>query len=775
MKPFCSTLTRQLAASLVVVIVTVLARSAEQSPPSDPGWPRVFKQDSATLTVYQPQLVEWTGYTNLSARCAIALQAAPDKGEVYGILELNADTIVDRDARTVTTANPRRQVRFPSVPDNQQADLVRLVDSLLPERQSMVISLDRLLAYMERSNVASREVSLNLDPPKIFYSAEPAILVIFLGPPQFKPVEKESKLLFAINTNWDVFFDSAAGLYYLLETDHWLEATDPVKGPWTIARSLPDALGKLPANPNWEDVRAHIPGKSVQRAPVVIVSTEPAEMIVTQGEPTFQPIPGTSLMQIANTDSTVFLHAKEGQFYFLVAGRWCRAKGLVGPWQAATLDLPADFRMIPDDSQSAFVKASVPGTRQAEDAVLLASVPKRAAVDRSSANLVVQYDGQPKFIPIQGTTVSYAINSPQAVFLVNNMYYCCDQGVWFAAPKPTGVWVLCSDVPAAIYTIPPTSPMYNVTYVIVVSATPTVVVYQYTAGYEGLYCDAASDLLMFGAGMMIGAAITADYYEWWPWYYSYHCYGCYFSYGCGAVYRGEWGGYYRYARYYGPYGGAGCGAIYNPSTGGYARGAYRYGPYGTASVREAYNPHTDTYFAHAEVKTPYGSSGRFYAERGGNEAWGGHQSGARGAVGWARGDDGQGVIRADTSRGQGFVAKDKEGDIYAGHDGNIYKKDESGWHPVEPLKKSLGQTPARTTTSRDRVGSARINTRVPAEANIGAVQKGLDRDAAARTWGNRQASQFSGVQRPGAGGGVQRPGAGGGVQRPGAGGGGRRR
>ena len=334
------------------------------------------------------------------------------------------------------------------------------------------------------------------------------------------------------------------------------------------------------------------------------------------------------------------------------------------------------------------------------------------------------------------------------------------------------------------------------------SSTPTTVVYQYTSGYEGQYHDAATGLLMFGAGMLIGAAIADnDCYGCGPWFYSYHCSSCFFSYGCGAVYHGEWGGYYRYGRYYGPYGGAGAGAIYNPSTGGYARGAYRYGPYGAAGAREAYNPHTDTYFAQAGVRTPYGSSGRFYAERGGNEVWGGHESGARGTVAWAQGDQGQGIIGANTARGQGFVAKDKEGDIYAGHDGNVYKKDENGWHQVEqPLTKSSTTTPAGTRPGGDRPGGGQAGTQYqpgsttrpgaggagtqyqpgtiaggtrpgaggagtqyqpgagprgdqagtrsqPSVTATGAVRQGLDRDAAARSWGNQRASQFSNAQR----------------------------
>ena len=55
---------------------------------------------------------------------------------------------------------------------------------------------------------------------------------------------------------------------------------------------------------------------------------------------------------------------------------------LEGPWLAATLDLPKDFAKIPRDHSQADVLASVPGTQEATDAVLLAQVPRRATVDR---------------------------------------------------------------------------------------------------------------------------------------------------------------------------------------------------------------------------------------------------------------------------------------------------------------------------------------------------------------------------------------------------------
>jgi len=96
------------------------------------------------------------------------------------------------------------------------------------------------------------------------------------------------------------------------------------------------------------------------------------------------------------------------------------------------------------------------------------------------------------------------------VFLVDGRYYWCEQGVWLYAATANGPWSFCTSVPAAIYTIPPTHPTYNVTYVVVQSSTPTTVVYSQTSGYSGQYV-AATGVLMFGMGVLVGAAIADDH------------------------------------------------------------------------------------------------------------------------------------------------------------------------------------------------------------------------------------------------------------------------
>ena len=673
----------KVSTTLIILILTlfVSGSSFATSPEPlsfDPGWPRVIEKNGNQLTIYQPQVDSWRDYKKLDFRFAFSVKTATAKEEKFGIAEAEAETETDHENRSVVLMTKNRELRFPNIPEKEADALRRIVDELQPYVKELTISLDRILPYLDPAQQSQQhEVELNLDPPKIFHSQKPAILVIFIGDPQLQSVIKEkNELMFAVNTNWDVFYETTEKQYYLLDGDSWMTTMDAVKGPWTPAANLPTGLSSLPEDDNWSDVRKHIPGLEAKNPPVVFVATEPAEMILTDGAPNYSPIPDTKLLRVTNSDSIVFLNSGDNKHYFLAAGRWFRSTNLEGPWKPASSDLPADFTQIPDDNPAAFVKASVPGTTEAKDAVLLASVPTNIEVDLANSTVVqVSYSGEPKFETITSTTVQYAINSPNAVFLVDGKYYCCDQGVWFTSSTATGPWTYSTNVPPAIYAIPSTHPLHNVTYVVVETTTPTTVVYTQTAGYSAEYV-ASTGVLMFGAGMIVGA-IIADHHD----YYYYPWYSAHYSYGCSARYSYAYGGYYRGAHVsYGPYGGAGATAAYNPRTGTYSRGAYAYGPAGNASVRQAYNPYTGTRAQSGQVKTAYGSAGRgaAYNPYSGTAVRGGYRSSDYGATAGVQTNRGSGAVAWDTNQGQGAVAKDRRGNVYAGKDGNVYRKSDSG-------------------------------------------------------------------------------------------------
>jgi hypothetical protein len=147
-------------------------------------------------------------------------------------------------------------------------------------------------------------------------------------------------------------------------------------------------------------------------------------------------------------------------------------------------ELPEAFAQIPPGSDIGGLRSSVAGTDEAEQAMLDAAIPQTAAIVRADATLNVDYDGSPKFEKIDGTSVAYAINTAAQVLRIDDRYYAVDDGVWFVAAAPTGPWTVADSVPAdEIATIPPSSPVYNVTHVHVYQSTPEVVYVGYTPGY----------------------------------------------------------------------------------------------------------------------------------------------------------------------------------------------------------------------------------------------------------------------------------------------------
>ena len=166
----------------------------------------------------------------------------------------------------------------------------------------------------------------------------------------------------------------------------------------------------------------------------------PAELIIFDGEPVYAKIAGTNLSFVKNSESDVFFDSGQNQFYFLTSGRWFRAKSLDGPWSYAGADLPPDFAKIPQDHPRSHVLASVPGSQEAEDAVLLAQVPTTAVVNRAEAEAKVKvtYVGEPEFKPIEKTSLQYATNTQDKVIKYGDVYYLCLQGVWFMSTTATG-------------------------------------------------------------------------------------------------------------------------------------------------------------------------------------------------------------------------------------------------------------------------------------------------------------------------------------------------
>src|SRR5436190_10512591 len=752
----------------------------------DPGWPRAKTSNGNRLIVYQPQVDNWKSFKELSWRMAVSLTPKGGK-EVVGVVEMKGNTEVDNVNKVVVITNPEiTSTYFPSLDQATKEKTEQLFKSFVPPTVS--ISLHRLIASVPVQQ-APPGVQLNNDPPKIFVGYRPSILLSVDGEPVLSEVPN-TNLKFVLNTQWPLFFDGNS-TYYLAVGQQWLTASS-LDAQWSPTKKLPPDMSKVAQDKQWIALKKVIPppAKSGGVTPAVFYSDKPAEVILFDGQTVYAQIPDTQLTYATNTDSVVFVFTPTQQFYYLTAGRWFSASDLQGPWTYATPDLPADFATIPLSSPASAILASVPGTEEAKDAVLLAQVPTTMTIKpaEAQAKVKVDYSGEPKFEPIKGTSIAYATNTRDKVIKLEGIYYLCLQGVWFMAPAPTGPWTTCMSVPQEIYTIPPSSPVYNVTYVTQTANSDGTVQSSYTAGYLGAF--------------VLGAATGAIIANGSGYYYPPYLYHPAYEYGGYYPYAATYGGAYYGAAHYnsatgaygwsqtasGPYGSATRGAAYNPYTGTAARGATVSTPYGSRSAAQAYNPYTGTYAQTRQGSSPSAQWGSSYVSNGNKSATTGHYSTANGTVAGVSGSQGGKAAASSTAWGNSAAAKTSNGNMYAGHDGNVYKNTGSGWQKYDngswnSVNKPQpnwqgaenGQQKASAQTSQARSSASSSYNRSSegsynrSGGGSSSEMQSMQHEAQNRQRGGQESQRFQDFQR---GGGDRFSGSGGGGGRFGGGGGG---
>ncbi len=717
----------------------------------DPGWPRQLTSQGARLVYYQPQVDEWKNFKELSFRMAFSL--TPKGGNAtLGVVTIHALTDVSLDDRNVFIHDLSvTDTSFPSVERSTAQAMDQLLRSLLPPTHTVTLSLDRLAACVPKKETTSA-VQVKNDPPTIFVSYGPAILLQLDGPPVRAGIPKTS-LEFVVNTNYPLFFDKGSSKYYFFTEKQWLAATR-LEDAWTLAKTLPKEMSTLPQDSQWASLKNAIPppASASSAVPKVFYATSPAEVILIKGQPVLAKIPRTQLTYVSNTGADLFVHTPTAAYYYLAAGRWFRATSLKGPWTFASADLPPDFAQIPPGSPAGRVLVSVPGTEEAKDAVLLAQIPTTIEVDpvKAAAQAKVEYSGAPEFKPIEGTTLSYATNTSDKVIKVGDVYYLCLQGIWFMSTAPDGPWSTASSIPKEIYTIPPSSPVYNVTYVTQTATPSGTVQSSYTAGYMGA----------FVVGVAVGAVICGGTgYHYPPYYYHppygypiYHPYPV--TYGW-AAYNPHTGNYARGVTAYGPYGSTSVGRAYNPYTGTYSQGARVSTPYGSAAAGRAYNPYTGTAAATRQGSSPYGQWGTSVVAGRNQAVVTQHSTTAQGTVARAQSTTGAKAVGASTAYGNVYAARSSSGDMYAGKDGNVYKNTGSGWQKYENGSWNTVNQPTPTATQQQQAQGARSSAQQPAprpaatasvqprtQSYSGAAGQGSHTQSLSQEMQNRQRGSF---------------------------------
>ncbi|HEV2211460.1 MAG TPA: autotransporter [Verrucomicrobiae bacterium] len=544
------------------------AETPEQS------WPVLLVNGGTNITVFQPKVDFWDGH-QLIARDAVAVQMPGQNEPTYGVVTLKALTLADKPSHTVALENLQvSEGDFPSARASTPAYL-QLLRSQLPARFPK-LSLDQVQASFAGRTVAPppSDQPLNNTPPNLIVSTKPAFLVSLDGPPVFRSVTN-TELQRAINARV-LLLKAPGGQLYLHFWDGYVTAPS-LEGPWSVASSAPPgaATAQTEAQTSFSPVdlidaqpdaqTGKTPSLASTPLPVIYTATSPTELITFNGPPNFVPIPNTQLLYAANTSGNVFKLLSNQQTYVLLSGRWFHGPSLTGPWQyVPATQLPSDFASIPDDSPKENVKASVPGTRQANEALIANSIPQDAKVARNTQMENPRIDGAPKLEPIAGTPLHYVVNSATPIIEVDpQSWYACQNGIWFVSTSVNGPWTAAGYVPEVINSIPPSSPLHYLTYVHVYGSSPDYVYDGYTPGYLGT--EVEDGAVVYGTGYDYAPWVGDDWYGypatwgfgwapcWTPW--DDWCFGFGFGWplwaNCGPPFP-CWGGFWGYG--YGRFG-----------------------------------------------------------------------------------------------------------------------------------------------------------------------------------------------------------------------------
>jgi len=509
MKFHCKLRGALLALALVglPVIAADPASFPTQAQPPVAPWPRAINLSSAAVLVYQPQVERWVD-SQIDFRAAMAIKPTGAKEETFGVVFATARTHVDRTTRTVVFDDLKiTRSDFPALSDHGVAYSQDLQKQFAAGIRS--ISLDRLKSSLAAAGSKPATVAVQNTPPQVIVTYSPTILVPIDGAPVLKAIPDSGGFQRVINTRALIVKSASEPQFFLHVYDGWLMALS-LDGPWSqpfIAPSGIDAVAQRIAATGIVDLldggpKANPKPSLAKGIPAIRTSQVPAELIAFKGQPEFVPIVGTKLKWGANTASDVLLDTAGSNYYALLAGRWFRAAALTGPWTFVASDaLPPDFAQIPATSLAGVVLPSVAGTAQAREAAIENSIPQTATVPlKGGPTFTAKFDGAPQFVAIAGTPLSYATNAAVPVIQATpGAYFAVTAGIWFTAALPTGPWTIATSVPAAIYGIPPTSPIFYATFVRIYSATPDVVFEGYTPGYLGAMV-APTGNVVFGSG-----------------------------------------------------------------------------------------------------------------------------------------------------------------------------------------------------------------------------------------------------------------------------------
>lgn len=614
------------------------------------NWPKsITGNNGEVIKIYQPQVESYSGNL-VKSRSAISVIPDGKTDPVFGAFWWDAN-VADNGNAVAIQSMQVTNIKFPDGVDDATSNGIKdKLESAVPQ-MNISISKDELESSLNNNQQQAKLTSsFNNSAPKVVYTTKPTMLVLIDGEPKMQSnstynVDAVVNSPFTIVKNND-------GRFYLYGGKNWYSAPSAT-GPYNYVSDIPENLQQIEnavknkentgnssgsdnnnSNNSSNNTNAGISNSNT--IPDIIVSTQPEELIQSDGEADFAPVENTNLLYVKNSSNDIFMDVNSQQYYVLLSGRWYKAPSLKSQWQYISADnLPADFAKIPSGSPKDNVLASVAGTDQANEAVMNAAIPQTARVDRKTATTNVTYDGDPQFENINGTRLQYAVNSSMTVLKLNGQYFAVDNGVWYRSNSASGPWQVSTSRPDDVDNIPPSYPVYNSKYVNVYDVNDDYVYDGYTSGYLNSYVYGPT--LVYGTGYYYRPWYRHHYYarpytwgfgmNYTPWY----GYGLGYGFGydwfdIGFGYSSWWGGGFGFGyggwwgpSIYRPYYGFGGGYYHNYGYYGYNRGGFGYRNYGRFNYsnniyngrRNVYSYNNRSFVNNGRINNNYGRNGAF--------------------------------------------------------------------------------------------------------------------------------------------------------------------
>lgn len=175
--------------------------------------------------------------------------------------------------------------------------------------------------------------------------------------------------------------------------------------------------------------------------PEFIFMSKPSILVLFEGEPSFKTMDNSGVQRAINTPYFVVQDPKDKQFYLYGGTSWFRTDQVVkGNW-VVVKEPPDDIKKLQKETESKDAGAQSGQSKTQKEGTKEKTVIPQIIVRTKPAELL-QSDGEPDFVPIQGTQLLYMTNTDNNIFMTidNQQYFILVSGRWYHAQTLNGPW-----------------------------------------------------------------------------------------------------------------------------------------------------------------------------------------------------------------------------------------------------------------------------------------------------------------------------------------------